>query len=175
MRYQPASDLPLWIAIVIIEKEVMYLLTRGRRWTISIIVVLLILLSLLYVTMNSGIQLDTSIPTVFQGQKIQYEYKNGFTFIKGEQEHVNNPINHDDQALYVLNGATNEFKKFYIDSVAGELVIRQNIMSPKSRNKPYFQVVKVPNSEYKSIAHDEKVKLDSRARCEACKCLRFAG
>ena len=137
----------------------MYLLTRGRRWTISIIVVLLILLSILYVTMNSGIQLVTSIPTVFQGQKIQYEYKDGFTFIKGEQEHVNNPVNHDDQALYVLNGATDEFKKFYIDSVAGELVIRQNIMSPKVRNKPYFQVVKVTNGKYKDIVHDGKVKI----------------
>lgn len=135
------------------------MLTRGRRWTISIIVVLLILLSLLYVTMNSGIQLVTSIPTVFQGRKIQYEYKNGFTFIKGEQEHVNNPVIHDDRALYVLNGAANDFKKFYIDSVAGELVISQNIMSPKSRNKPYFQVVQVPNSEYKTIVHDDKVKV----------------
>lgn len=137
--------------------EVVYLLKLGSRWIVVIVV--LILLSLLYVTMKSGIQLVTSIPTVFQGQKIQHEYKNGFTFIKSEQEHVNNPINHDDQALYVLNGATYEFKKFYIDSVAGELVIRQNIMSPKSRNKPYFQVVEVPNSKYKAIVHDGKVKV----------------
>ena len=135
------------------------MLTRGRRWIISTVVVVLILLSLLYVTMNSGIQLVTTIPTVFQEQKIQYEYKNGFTFIKGEQEHVNNPVIHDDQALYVLNGATDEFKKFYIDSVAGELVIRQNIMSPKSRSKPYFQVVKVSNSDYETIIHDGKVKI----------------
>lgn len=135
------------------------MLTRGRRWTISIVVVVLILLSLLYVTMKSGIQLVTSIPTVFQGQKIQYEYKNGMTFIKGEQQHVDNPIIHDNQTLYVLNGAANEFKNFHIDSVSRELVIQENIMSPKSRNKPYFQVVKVPNSEYETIVHDDKIKV----------------
>ena len=127
------------------------MLKLGKRW--------LILLSFIYVFLKPGIQLVTGIPSVFQEQKIQYDYKNGFTFIKGEQEHVNYPVIHDDQALYVLNGVANEFKKFYIDSVAGELVIRENIMSPKSRDKPYFQVVKVPNSDYKAIVHDGKVKV----------------
>jgi len=135
------------------------LLTRGRRWILSIVVVVLILVSLLYINMNSGIKLVTSIPTVFQEQKVQYDYKNGMTFITSEQVHINNPIIHDDQALYVLNGAADEFKRFYIDSVAGELVIRQNIMSPKVRSKPYFQVVEVPSSKYKDIVHDEKVKV----------------
>ena len=63
------------------------------------------------------------------------------------------------QALYVLNGAVNEFKRVYIDSVAEELVIRQNIMSPKVRDKPYFQVVEVPSSKYKTIVHDGKIKV----------------
>ena len=135
------------------------MLTRGRRWILSIVVVVLILVSLLYINMNSGIKLVTSIPTVFQEQKVQYDYKNGMTFTKSEQENVNNPIIHDDQALYVLNGAANEFKRFYIDSAAEELVISQNIMSPKSRRKPFFQVVKVPNSDYKTIVHDGKVKV----------------
>lgn len=135
------------------------MLISGKRWIISIVVFVLIIISFLYVTMNSGIQLVTTIPTVFQDKKIQYEYKDGFTFIRGEQEHVNNPVIHDDQALYVLNGATNEFKKFYIDSVAGELVISQNIMSAKSRSKPYFQVVKVSNRDYETIIHDGKVKI----------------
>ncbi len=132
------------------------MLTRGRRW--GIVVVVLILLSLLYVTMNTGIQLVTSIPVVFQGQQIQFEYRNGITFIKGGQGFYY-PVIHDDKALYVLNGAGDDFTKFYIDSVAGELVIRQNIMFPKDREKPYFQVVKVPNSEYEAIVHDGKVKV----------------
>jgi len=135
------------------------LLTRGRRWILSIVVVMLILVSLLYINMNSGIKLVTSIPTIFQEQKVQYEYKSGMTQIKGEQQNVYNSIIHDDQALYVLNGAGDDFKKFNIDSVAGELVIRQNIMSPKIRSKPYFQVVEVPNSKYKDIVHDGKVKV----------------
>ena len=135
------------------------MLTRGRRWILSIVVVVLILVSLLYVTMNSGIQLVTSIPEVFQEQKIKYKYINGMTYISGEQQHVNNPVIHDAQALYVLNGAADEFKNYYIDSVAEELVIRQNIMSPKVRSKPYFQVVKVPNGKYTAIVHDGKVKV----------------
>ena len=139
--------------------EVVYLLKLERRTIIVIAMLILLLLLFLYLFINPGIQQVTSIPTVFQGQQIQYEYTNGMTFITGEQQHVNNPVIHDDQALYVLNGAAYEVKKFYIDSLAGELVIRKNIMSPKVRNKPYFQVVKVPNSKYRAIVHDGKVKV----------------
>lgn len=126
---------------------------------ISVVVIMLILVGLLYLTIKPGIQKVDSIPAVFQEQNIQYEYKNGFTFIKSEQKHINNPITNDEEALYVLNGATYEFKKYYIDNVAGELVISQNIMSPIARSKPYFQVLKVPNSKYKTIVHDGKVKV----------------
>lgn len=118
-----------------------------------------ILLGLLYLTIKPGIQEVASIPAVFQEQNIKYEFRNGYTFIEGEQEHVNNSITHDEEALYVLNGATDEFKKFYIDSDARELIIHQNIISPKKRSKPYFQLIKVPNSKYKAIVYDGKVKI----------------
>jgi hypothetical protein len=133
------------------------LVKQKRRWIA--VIVGLVVLALLYKTLYSGIQLVTSIPTVFQGQNIQYKYENGFTFLKSEQEHVNNPITHDDEALYILNGATDEFKKFYVDSTAGELVVKQNIVSPKKRSGPYFQVVKVPTSKYKPVVHNGKVKV----------------
>ncbi len=132
---------------------------RGRRWIISVVVIILILVGLLYLTIKPGIQKVAGIPVVFQEQNIQYEYKNGFTYIIDEQGHVNYPITHDEQGLYVLNGATEEFKKFYINNVAGELVISQNIISPISRSKPYFQMLKVPNSKYRTIVHDGKVKV----------------
>lgn len=120
--------------------------------------VVLLLLAILYSVMDSGIKKVSSIPAVFEGQEIKYEYIYGMTFIKGEQV-VNYPITHDDQALYVLNGAGDDIKKFYIDKDAGELVIRKNIVSPKQRNKAYFQVVKVPKSQYEDIVFYGKVKL----------------
>lgn len=80
------------------------------------------------------------------------------TFIKGEQV-VNCPITHDDQPLYVLNGAGDDFKRFYLEDDTGELVIRKNIVSPKQRNKPYFQIVRVPKSKYETIVCNDKVKI----------------
>ncbi len=80
------------------------------------------------------------------------------TFIKGDQA-VNCPITHDDQALYVLNGAGKDFTKFYLDNDTGELVICKNIVSPKQRNKPYFQIVKVPKRQYETIVCNDKVKV----------------
>lgn len=111
---------------------------RKRRWIISVVVFVFISSALLYLTMHSRIQLVTSIPAVFQEQEIQYKYINGMTYIVAEQQHVNTPVVHDEEALYVLNGAGDDFKKFYIDDDAGELVIRKNIMLPKTRNKTYF-------------------------------------
>lgn len=135
------------------------MLIHKRYWILSVIAIVLIFSAVYAIDLNPGIQLVSTIPAVFQEQKIQYEYNNGLTFIKAEQEHVNTPIIHDDQALYVLNGATDEFKNFHIDKAAQEIVIRQNIMSPKSRNKPYFQLLKVPSGDYKRIINGGKVRI----------------
>ncbi|KGK91161.1 hypothetical protein DP73_04800 [Desulfosporosinus sp. HMP52] len=130
------------------------MLRQGRRWIIAPIVFMLF--SLVYLNINTGIQNVISIPPVFNEQKIQYQYENGMTVIHSEQG-FDTAIIHDDKALYVLNGAGDDFKEYYIDKVAGELVIRKNIISPKFRDNPYFQVIKVPKSNYQDIVHDEKI------------------
>jgi hypothetical protein len=115
---------------------------------------------MIYLIFPNGIELTTEIPEVFKGSNINYTYNNGMTFIVcSDGDTCVYPIIHDKKALYILNGATEAFKQYYIDQDNRELVIVKNIVSPKIRNSVCFQLVTIPTAKYQSIVENHKISI----------------
>ncbi len=113
-----------------------------------------------YLKTSTGIQLINQIPEIFisNNQNIDYVYKNGMTFLK-EGDSPAYPIIHDNEQLYILNGAGYDFTKYYIDDFNQEIVIKKNIISPKIRDSIYFQLITIPNEEYIPIIKNQQLKI----------------
>ncbi len=119
-----------------------------------------LLTAAIYLKIPNGIELYSEIPQVFSNQSIIYGFENGMTFIKhDDSDKIIFSIIHDEKALYVLNGAGDDFKKFYIDSENKEIVIVQDIMKPRIRDGVCFQLVTIPEKYYGSIIENGKVKI----------------
>ena len=113
----------------------------------------------LCLTIPHGVELTNEIPEIFSDQDIQYVYKDGLTAIESNDSRSAYPITHDTKAFYLLSGASNIIKSYYINQAKKELVIEQNIMSPKIRDSAYFQLVIVPTDKYQPIVENQKLKI----------------
>jgi hypothetical protein len=121
-----------------------------------IIIGLVVIVALSYYLPPSKIMLTSSIPTVFKNQSFQHKYINGMTFVT-DHEQVTYPISDDDKYLYVLNGAGDDFRKYYLDKQNKKVVIRKNIVDPKIRDKEYYQVVIIPKEDLQPLIYDGKI------------------
>ncbi|PKM77284.1 MAG: hypothetical protein CVU90_08235 [Firmicutes bacterium HGW-Firmicutes-15] len=113
----------------------------------------------LYLITTNGVELTNEIPEIFRDENIQYVYKDGFTAIESNDSRSAYPIIHNAKALYLLSGASDVIKNYYINQEKKELIIEQNIMSPKIRNGAHFQLVTVPTNKYQPIVENQKLKI----------------
>jgi len=113
----------------------------------------------LYLIIPNGVELTNEIPEIFRDQNIQYVYKDGLTTIESNESRAAYSIIHNNEALYLLSGASDVIKNYYINQEKKELVIEQNIMSPKTRDGAYFQLVTVPTDKYQPIVDNQKLKI----------------
>jgi len=112
-----------------------------------------------YLIIPNEVKLTNEIPELFRDQNIKYVYKDGFTSIESKDGGASYPIIHNTKALYLLSGASDVIKGYYINQAKKELVIEQNIMSPETRDRAYFQLVTVPTDKYLPIVEDQKLKI----------------
>ncbi len=125
-----------------------------------IIVIALILASFaFYIFTPNGIELTNDMPDVFKDQNIQYIYKDGVTTIESNNSRSAYPIIHNTEALFLLSGASDEIKNYYIDREKNELVVEQDLLSPKTGDGAYFQLVTVPTDKYQPIVNNQKLKI----------------
>lgn len=123
-------------------------------------IVLIILTSILLVNYYffKGIKLTETIPVVFKDKKIAAKFINGMTYVY-ENGEIAYPVTHDNEALYILNGAGKDFTKYKIEKEANEVIIWQNLCSAVTRSKNYYQVVTVPKQNYESLIQKGKIKI----------------
>lgn len=126
-----------------------------RKHVISFLIVVAIYF-LINQYLFTGIKLTDTVPTVFEGKTFTTEFVYGMTYIYDNGK-ATYPMVHDNKALYILNGAGNDFKKYEIHTKLNEIVIWQNLASAIQRNKKYFQVVAIPNRKIQSVIQKGKI------------------
>lgn len=129
--------------------------------TLKIITIVLIITVVIYGLvdkMKGDILLTANLPSVFKSDDFSTSFVLGGTRVKKDGKEVF-PIRHDDKFLYILNGAGNDFKFFNIDEKKKEIIIKRSISGFKQRDKIYYQVIKIPLKDYKSLIVNNKVKV----------------
>lgn len=135
-----------------------------KKAFISIIIVFVVVVISYILYARSEIQLISDIPTVFNKSQFVNSYKDGGTFLMIDNKEIT-PIAHDEQNLYILNGAGDDllmysiFKSYYIDAKKKEIVIYKNIVNFKPRQKPCYQLLKIPKKKYSGIIVNNKINV----------------
>lgn len=114
---------------------------------------------MIYKLTPNEVELVNRIPDIFKNQNIQYIYKDGVTAIESNNNRSAYPITHNTEALFLLSGASDKIRNYYIDQGKNELVVEQDILSPQTRNGAYFQLVTVPTGKYQPIVNNQKIKI----------------
>lgn len=132
---------------------------------IRILIIIAILGSSYYLYVRAKIQLTDTIPAIFNNCQFEVNFKNGGTSLYKDNKVVV-PIVHDDEGtLYVLTGAGNDFimydifKSYNIDFKNKEIVIYKNELDFNKRQKPYYQIIKIPKEKYSEIVDNNKIKV----------------
>lgn len=112
-----------------------------------------------YLTVSSGITLTEEIPEMFTEYRDKFAAQNNNMVYLTENNKPVYPITHDEKNLYVLNGAEDDFKKYYIDEDNNELIIEKDEISYPARGKSHYQLMKISMKKLNSIIDNETLKI----------------
>lgn len=136
-----------------------------KKRIIFIVALLVVILLVCYFYQRSQIIVSKSIPEVFDKSKIEVRFENGGTYLLYNNKFVT-PIIHDDSGtLYILNGIGQDlvlynFSKSYdIDKNSNEIIICKNILNFDKKDKPYYQIIKIPKNKYSDLVQQNTITI----------------
>lgn len=112
-----------------------------------------------YLTVSSGITLTEEIPEMFTEYRDKFVAQNNNMVYLTKDNIPVYPITHDQKKLFVLNGAEDDFKKYYIDQENKELIIEKDEINYPARGKSHYQLMKISMKKLNPIINNETLKI----------------
>lgn len=130
-----------------------------RRKIISRVAIVLVIIGIFYLTISGGITLTEEMPEMFTEYSDKYIAKGKKMIYLTDDNIPVYPITHDNKSLYILNGAEDDFKKYYIDRENNEIVIEKNRIKYFAKGEAHYQLIKINSKKYEPIVNDGKIKI----------------